>query len=75
MTWPIGGLQSRRATGAHGKALPFVLNRASMAATPLVSGILPDGECGRVWASAAGAALVMKRPDGLLTVRARGLEL
>ena len=46
MTWPIGELQSRRATGAHDKAPLFVLNRASMAVTPLVSGILPDGECG-----------------------------
>jgi hypothetical protein len=49
MTWAIGGLESRRATGAHDQSLPFVPNRASMAATPLVSGILPDGECGRAW--------------------------
>jgi hypothetical protein len=46
MTWPIGGLRSLWATGAHDKAPPFVLNRASMAVTPLVSGILPDGQCG-----------------------------
>jgi hypothetical protein len=53
MTWPIGGLQSRRATGAHDEAPPFVPNRASIAAVPQVSGTLPDGECGSVAASSA----------------------
>jgi hypothetical protein len=39
-------------TAAH-SGLPFVPNRASMLVMPLVSGILPDSECGLVWPRSA----------------------
>ena len=47
MAWPTGGLESRTVTERLGKNPPFVPNCVSMALHPLVSGTLPDGECGR----------------------------